>query len=516
MKISVDKAIFADSKFDFLSDDSRDFAGDFGDSGRVESGVESSFESRAESKKNPPKSKKDPPKIAFVKTKLNERFAANLLATGLKNAPIIAPDELSNYLLQTPKIIGITGTNGKTTSAFCIYTLLHALGFSAAVLGTRGLFINGVQSKKKGLTTPSLLEIYADLHAASLAKCDYFVMEVSSHAIAQERIAGLRFALKILTNITRDHLDYHGTLAEYERVKNAFFADEGAKLINKDSPNARFNPVNAYTYGIEKAGNLALNAYAFKDCISGHFAWSEPRFAAKNAQDCAPKTAPKNAQNAPQSPQNGKKNGVQNAQSSPAPREDSLFSSPLIGRHNLYNILASVAAVKILEPHIALSDIAAALEGFGGVEGRLEIVHKNPLVVVDFAHTPDGMKNVLSSFLGRKIAVVFGAGGDRDRLKRPEMGRIAEQFASKIYLTSDNPRSEKPEAIIEEILGGIRDRGRVVVECDRKSAINLALRELERDWVLLILGKGDETSQIIGDLELPFDDRAVVREFYGG
>ncbi|RAX54904.1 UDP-N-acetylmuramoyl-L-alanyl-D-glutamate--2,6-diaminopimelate ligase [Helicobacter sp. 16-1353] len=441
MKINIDNSNFSHSKYLYLSDDSREVLDD----------LDSTI---------------------FVKTDLNARFLQEMQAN---NATIISPNELKKYLVNNTKIIGITGTNGKTTIASCIYSLLLSLGFRCALLGTRGFFINDERIASKGLTTPTLLELYNNIHIASKYNCDYFVMEVSSHAIAQNRIEGLDFALKILSNITADHLDFHKTIEEYERVKNSFFSDEGLKLINKDSLNARFNIINCYTYGIENKGNLSLNAYSIKDSIDGHITWND--FKRKQKEEC-------------------------------------LIHSNLIGKYNLYNILASIAAVKILNNDIALDDISKALNEFGGVCGRMEVVHINPLVIVDFAHTPDGMKNILSSFIGRKIKLVFGAGGDRDRLKRPVMGQIAEIYSTRIYLTSDNPRSENPHSIINEILEGISNKNKVFVESNRKLAIQKALSELRSDEVLLILGKGDETYQIIGDKILPFDDRVEVREFY--
>ena len=410
--------------------------------------------------------------FVFVKTKLNEKYIDEVENSGAK---IITPLELKSHSKTMPKIIGITGTNGKTTTACCIYSLLLSLGFKVALLGTRGFFINDKQILPKGLTTPTLLELYNDIKIALDYHCDYFIMEVSSHAIAQNRIEGLDFALKILTNITADHLDFHKNIEEYERVKNSFFSDESVKLINKDSKNARFNVINTWTYGIENSANLALSAYSLKDSISGHIIWN----------DFKNKT-----------------------------KEESMFSSILVGKYNLYNILASIAAVKILNPNIELKNITAALDDFGGVEGRAQVVWNNPLVIVDFAHTADGMKNIFEAFIGQKIKVLFGAGGDRDKTKRPKMGEIASIFATKIYLTSDNPRSENKEAIIADILSGIKNTDKVVIEADRARAIALALSELNGDEILLILGKGDESYQIIGEDKIPFSDKIEVEHFY--
>ncbi|MDE6885442.1 MAG: UDP-N-acetylmuramoyl-L-alanyl-D-glutamate--2,6-diaminopimelate ligase [Helicobacteraceae bacterium] len=414
----------------------------------------------------------NPKDSIFVKTALNCKYINELEN---KNIKMISPLELGKFLELKPKIIGITGTNGKTTIASCIYSLLLSLGFKAAMLGTRGFFVNDKQISPKGLTTPTLLELYKNIDIVSKEQCKYFIMEVSSHAIAQNRIEGLNFALKILSNITSDHLDFHNTRDEYIRVKNSFFSDDSLKLINKECKEAAFNLQNAYTYAIELGANFKINAYSLKDGINAHISFNDFR------------------------------NKI---------NEETTLQSCLAGKHNLYNILASIGAVKLLESSISLQDISDKLEEFGGVEGRMQVVNNNPLVIVDFAHTPDGMKNIFEAFLGRKLKVLFGAGGDRDRLKRPIMGSISERYATKIYLTSDNPRSENPASIIDEILGGITNKAKVEVESNRKIAISNALKELKSDEILLILGKGDETYQIIGTQLLPFDDRLEVKEFY--
>lgn len=405
----------------------------------------------------------------FVKTALNEKYANNL------PCKIIAPNELKNYLLPQPKIIGITGTNGKTTTASCIYSMLLTLGFKAALIGTRGVFINDAQVAPKGLTTPTLLELYHFINMASQQQCDFVIMEVSSHGIAQKRIEGLEFALKILTNIQSDHLDFHKTMQNYIDTKNAFFADSGLKLINKDCDLARFNVENTYTYGIENVANLKVEAYSARPNIHALILWND--FRAKKSEHIS-------------------------------------IESVLTGKYNLYNIIAAIAAVRLVLPDLSLEQIAQSLGEFGGVEGRMQVVHRNPLVVVDFAHTAEGMQNVFEAFLGAKIVVVFGAGGNRDKTKRPKMGKIAEIYAQKIYITSDNPRNERAEDIIDEILGGITNKEKVIVEANRKNAIISALKDLQSDDILLILGKGDETYQIIGDKKIPFDDRQIVREFY--
>ena len=363
------------------------------------------------------------------------------------------------------KIIGITGTNGKTTTAAAIYSILLDLGKKVGLQGTRGCFINDHRIEDKSLTTPPILQTIKNLKMAVDAGCEYFVMEVSSHAIVQNRIDGLSFALKILTNITQDHLDFHKTIDEYIAVKSRFFEDESLKLINKDESKIRFNRTNAMSYGIEHPATYKILAYSLKEGISAAVAKIDKVYD---------------------------------------------FESPLHGFFNLYNILAAISAVDMLG--IApIEAICEAVEHFGGVEGRMEVVSNDPLVIVDFAHTPDGMEKVLDSMKERDLVVVFGAGGDRDRTKRHKMGAMAERYAKKIVVTSDNPRSEDPQSIINEILAGMHPNEHLEVEVDRHKAIEKALLKQGKDEVLLILGKGDETYQEIQGEKYPFDDREVVK-----
>jgi len=249
-------------------------------------------------------------------------------------------------------------------------------------------------------------------------------------------------------------------------LKNSFFKDEGKKLINKDEPKADFNFKNAYTYGIENPATYRLMAYSLNDASSGIIQYF---------QEIVP------------------------------------FTASLHGFFNLYNLMAAIGALHLLTER-KLEEIADVVDNFAGVSGRMEQVCEAPNVIVDFAHTPDGMQQVLNALREKELLVVFGAGGDRDRVKRPLMGKIAASLAKKIYITSDNPRHEDPDAIVEDILSGIEDRGSVVVELNRKKAIEMALDDQEENEVVVILGKGDEAYQIIYDEKFPFDDRAVVRE----
>ena len=402
---------------------------------------------------------------AFILTTQNEKYLQNAKDNNAHSI-IKIEDIASVFGVDKIKIVGITGTNGKTTTASAIYSFLLDLDYKVAMQGTRGFFMNDEVVEGKSLTTPSVLNTYKHIYQAVAAGCEYFIMEVSSHAIVQKRIEGLDFELKILSNITQDHLDYHKTLGEYIAVKNSFFQDESKKLINKDEPRASFNIKNTFTYGIENNATYKLIAYSLNNASSGilqHF------------QELVP------------------------------------FTSSLHGFFNLYNLVCAMGAVHILTGK-KLEDVVEVVDNFAGVSGRMEQVCELPNVIVDFAHTPDGMQQVLNALREKELLVVFGAGGDRDRVKRPLMGRIAASLGKKVYITSDNPRNEDPQAIADEILSGIEDKSSVVVELNRKKAIEMALDDQEDEEVVVILGKGDESFQIIYDKKFPFDDREVVRE----
>lgn len=402
----------------------------------------------------------------FLKTNQNSAYEQDALQNGCKRT--ITAHECLELLEITGKIkiIGITGTNGKTTTAAAIYSILLDLGKKVGLQGTRGCFINDKRVEEKSLTTPPILETIQHLKMAVEEGCEYFVMEVSSHAIAQNRIDGLDFALKVLTNVTQDHLDFHKTLDAYIAIKSQFFEDETLKLINKDERNIRFNRTNAMSYGVENPSTYKVLAYSLKDGISAAIAKIDKVYE---------------------------------------------FESSLHGFFNVYNLVAAISAVDMLGV-ASMEEICEAVANFGGVEGRMEVVSTEPLVIVDFAHTPDGMEKVLDSLKDKELIVVFGAGGDRDRTKRPKMGAMAGRYAKKIIVTSDNPRSENPESIIKEIVSGMHQNEALHVEVDRAKAIEKALKMQGKNDVVMILGKGDETYQEIGGVKHPFDDRVVVRE----
>lgn len=403
---------------------------------------------------------------AFVLTNQNKKYLEN--AKNNSTCKVINPQEVLDILGLNDKIklIGITGTNGKTTTAAAIYSILLDLGKNVAMQGTRGCFINENRSEDKSLTTPPVLQTINNIKNAVEAGCEYFIMEVSSHAIAQKRIEGLDFALKILTNVTQDHLDYHGSIDSYIAVKSSFFDDESPKLINKDDGKIRFNRKNCMTYGAEYPSTYKVAAYSLKSGVSAVIQKIDKMYD---------------------------------------------FKSSLHGFFNLYNLVAAISAVDILKV-APMEEICEVVDNFAGVEGRMEVVSTEPLVIVDFAHTPDGMDKVLDALKEQNMIVIFGAGGDRDKNKRPKMGNIASRYAKKVIVTSDNPRSEDPSEIIKDIVSGIKSYESLHVEVDRREAIKYALSIREDNEILVILGKGDEAYQEIKGKKIPFDDRSIVRE----
>ncbi len=412
-------------------------------------------------------SKEATSEVAFVISKHNEKFIDDAKQNGCTK--FLKSSELKNeFDLSSIKIVGVTGTNGKTTTTAAIYSLLLDLGFKCALQGTRGFFINDEKVEGYTLTTPTQLGNFAHIDLAVQNGCDFFVMEVSSHAIEQGRIEGLDFALKIHTNITGDHLDYHGTLQNYIDVKNSFFNDDSVKLINKDDDKIKFNMKNTFAYGLENPATYKVTAYSLKNGLYvaiQHFA-----------------------------------NMVH-------------FSSSMMGEFNVYNLTAAIGAVNILTKK-PLQEICDMMENFGGVAGRMEVVHNDPLIIIDFAHTHDGMEKVFESFKDFDIISVFGAGGDRDRTKRPLMGQAAAKHSKEIIITSDNPRFEDPDQICEDILKGCKDMKHLSVELNRKVAIQKAIEKSKsyEKSAILILGKGDEETQIIYDKKLPLNDKKIVEE----
>jgi UDP-N-acetylmuramoyl-L-alanyl-D-glutamate--2,6-diaminopimelate ligase len=371
-------------------------------------------------------------------------------------------------------VVGITGTNGKTTTAFLVRSLLQAAGVQTGLLGTVKSVIGRVE-KEVVRTTPEAIDLqrdFADMVAGGDRAC---AMEVSSHALELHRADAIHFAVAVFTNLTQDHLDFHSDMEAYFLAKRRLFDTEAhARVINVDDPYGRRLTAElpgAITVGID-AEDADYRAVDVATAMTGS------RFVARTPEGRMP------------------------------------LVSPLPGRFNVLNVLCAVAAVHALGP--SLDTIAAAVPEAGGVPGRFQPVDEGQgfAVLVDYAHTPDSLENVLRAArdLARgRVWVVFGAGGDRDRGKRPQMGEIARRLADRAIVTSDNPRSEDPEAIVREILAGAGDD--VEWHVDRREAIGAAIAGAQPGDVVVIAGKGHEQGQeFAGGRKVPFDDVTVARE----
>lgn len=376
------------------------------------------------------------------------------------------------------KLVGVTGTNGKTTTSCLIAGVLSRAGHKVGVLGTLGYF-DGDDADDAPWTTPPADQLATWLARMVRNECSHAVMEVSSHALDQRRVAGVRFDAACVTNVTHDHLDYHRTPAEYRAAKARLLHQlppEGFAVINADDPtSAAFlkeidGPV--LTVGIRSSAEITAT-------LVERLA-SEQTFLLSAGSETVP------------------------------------VRTRMIGEHHVYNCL--VAAAVGLTYGVDLVTVARGLEAAGHVPGRLERIEcGQPFgVFIDYAHTPDALRKMLTTLrdvtTGRLICL-FGCGGDRDRQKRPMMGRVAEQLADSIVLTSDNPRTEEPEAIVADILQGVERPGDFHVVLDRDAAIRQALAMAKPGDCVLIAGKGHENYQIIGHRRVPLDDAEIARHW---
>ena len=379
------------------------------------------------------------------------------------------------------KLVGVTGTNGKTTIATLLYNMFRKFGHKCGLLSTVCNYIEG-EAIPADHTTPDPIELNKLLHQMVEAGCEYAFMECSSHAIAQQRIGGLKFAGGLFTNLTRDHLDYHKTFENYRDAKKAFFdglSKEAFAITNADDKNGSVMVQNCKaqvkTYSVQRMADFRARI------IECHF---EGMYLEINGQEV----------------------GVQ-----------------FIGKFNVSNLLAVYGAAVMLgkKPE----DILVVLSTLKSVAGRLEPIRSEEGVtaVVDYAHTPDALENVLNAIHevmeGKqgKIITVCGAGGNRDKGKRPLMAQEAVKQSDRVIITSDNPRFEEPQDIINDMLAGLdqKQMKKVVSIVDRKEAIRTACMMAEKGDVILIAGKGHEDYQEIKGVKHHFDDREVVREIFG-
>ncbi|MBV8245783.1 MAG: UDP-N-acetylmuramoyl-L-alanyl-D-glutamate--2,6-diaminopimelate ligase [Candidatus Eremiobacteraeota bacterium] len=366
-------------------------------------------------------------------------------------------------------VVGVTGTNGKTTVAHMIAAIFNEAGLPAGTLGTLGVSV-GEHHRTLHNTTPLSLELQAVLAELRALGAEYVAMEVTSHALGLERVADVHFQTAVLTNVTRDHLDFHGDVESYARTKRRLFEMAGACVFNLDDPFgarwfAEFHSKKiAVSYALENAAEICAQKIELDRTGSRFTIGKTP------------------------------------------------FTLALPGRFNVSNALAAVAA----SSHFGVDRTIAAraLARLPSLPGRMQRLSAGGIdVVVDYAHTPDALENALRALRETahgRLWVVFGCGGDRDAGKRPQMGAIAAQFADRAIVTSDNPRTEDPRAIADAVTAGAR-AGKLDVELDRSRAIARAVADANAGDVVLIAGKGHERQQIVGTHALPFDDVAVAR-----
>jgi UDP-N-acetylmuramoyl-L-alanyl-D-glutamate--2,6-diaminopimelate ligase len=402
--------------------------------------------------------------------------------------------ELSAAVLGHPErklaVSAVTGTNGKTTTAYLLEQMLRSVGRKCVLIGTIETHI-GDEVRASEHTTPEasdLLQTFADGVAAGATEA---VMEMSSHALDQERVWGIPVDVGIFTNLTQDHLDYHGTMERYLAAKMKLFEGVGARpprvaVINVDDPNGPFVLKSSHaselsSYGIDHSEALHRAFQVTYTALGTRFAFDTPLFRV-------------------------------------------LVESPLAGRVNVSNLLAAMCAA--LARGLTIDEVERAVRDLKPVPGRFQLVPGSSeagfTVIVDYAHTDDALRNLialareLAREHGGRVITLFGCGGDRDRTKRPRMGRAAAEDSDLVVLTSDNPRSEEPMAIIEEALAGVRETTtECIVEPDRAAAIELAIRAARPGDIVLLAGKGHEKLQILKDRTVPFDDVEVAAAVLG-
>jgi len=376
------------------------------------------------------------------------------------------------------KIVGVTGTNGKTSVTNLIKHIIEKCSNAkVGLIGTNGNFI-GDRELPTEHTTPESYEMQKLLDKMVLEGCRYVVMEVSSHALYLSRVYGIEYDIGVFTNLTPEHLDFHGTMEKYADAKSLLFPNCKKSVINVDDQYAHIMIENSSGIVVSYAINESSADLVGKD-IKQH---------ADRVEFCVLAV--------------GSINRVE---------------VPIPGMFSVYNALASIATAVLLG--FDISEIAPSLQSYEGVKGRAEVVPTGHdyTVLIDYAHTPDALKNIINTVRGfskGRVITLFGCGGDRDKAKRPLMGQIATELSDSVVITSDNPRTEDPSTIINEILSGIDDTctNYTVIE-NRQEAIKHALDDLKQDDVLIIAGKGHETYQIVGNEKIHFDDREVVAEF---
>ncbi len=374
------------------------------------------------------------------------------------------------------KLIGVTGTNGKTSITYILKKILEDAGHKVGVIGTIQNMI-GEEIIETNNTTPDAYELHRLFALMRDSGCDFAVMECSSHALDQKRVSDVTFEIGIFTNLTQDHLDYHITMDNYLEAKKLLFKMCKTAVINYD---------DKYYNELISDINCKIVTYSAKS--------NDSTYSAKGMKYRA--------------------DGLDYELVGYGLIQKIKYGSG--GQFSVYNSMAAIIAA--MELGINIEDIAQSLNGFCGVKGRAEVVPtgKDYTLILDYAHTPDGLKNILDAFSNcekNRLVVLFGCGGDRDKTKRPIMGSIAADNADFVIVTSDNPRSEDPSAIIKDIIPGVEKYNTpfVVIE-DRKQAIEFALKNAQKDDIIVLAGKGHETYQVLSTGKIHFDEREVVAD----
>ena len=418
---------------------------------------------------------------AIVEDRARTDLPAIVVREGRRAAAIAAAAAFDSPA-QALRLVAVTGTNGKTTTVHILRHVLDGHGGKSASIGTLGVLVGSAgiplgDGGDAGLTTPGPVELQRTLRALVGAGVRSVAMEASSHSLDQRRVDGLVFESAIFTNLTRDHLDYHATMEAYFDAKArlvSYLAPRGVAIVNVDDQAWAKLPAapRTITFGLTDRATVRADAVHY-----------EPRGSEWRLVMGSQRHA---------------------------------LHLPLIGSFNVSNALG--AAVAAYDLGQSLSEIASRLRTVPQVPGRLEIIHEHPTVLRDYAHTPDALERAIAAvrpFTRKRLFVVFGCGGDRDRGKRPQMGNIAERAADWVILTSDNPRTEDPEEILDDIERGMRRTNHERIE-ERDLAILQALEKADpRDDVILLAGKGHETYQIRGTVKHPFDEKVVVAELTG-
>jgi len=427
---------------------------------------------------------------AFSEEDAKEMNITRILVPSSRKALAIISEEVFGSPSKKLRLIGVTGTNGKTTTTNLIKQLLESRGEICGMIGTIGVYI-GDEFIPGTHTTPESRDISALLAKMAEQQVTTCVMEVSSHSIVLERIAALDFDIGVFTNLTQDHLDFHETMEQYAAAKQKFFSglkETAVAITNAGSDYGEFMTehciANVHSYGLDDGtafGNADIVASKVEYSLRGTSFTIKKRYS----------------------------------------DEQTVFQSKLVGKFNVENLLAAASALYFGVEGYSLEILSQAVPGLRPVRGRFEQIELpgGGLAIIDYAHTPDALENVLLTIRAldqdTTITTVFGCGGDRDRSKRPKMGAIADRLSDAVIITNDNPRSEDPHAIAHEIIEGIPLSKRVDTEIilDRAAAITTALDASGEDNVILIAGKGHEDYQIIGKQKVHFDDREVVEEW---